>query len=122
MYQAFVLGMVVHLRDQFFVRSNRESGLGRYDVALIPRAPAQTEEQDEGLVKPKTWPRHGVVFELKSIEAKTDEAIQKALDEAMEQIERLDYDTELREAGAENIVKWGVVFDGKRVWVRERSE
>ena len=36
-YQAFVLGMLVHLRATHFVKSNRESGYGRHDVALIPR-------------------------------------------------------------------------------------
>ena len=118
-YQAFVLGLMVHLRDQFYVRSNRESGLGRYDVALVPMPTSVVEAQrQEGMVESKRWPRRGVVFELKSIDAKGEDAIEKALDEAMEQIERLDYDTELREAQAEKIVRWGVVFDGKQVWVR----
>ena len=40
-YQAFVLGILVNLSEDYYVKSNRESGLGRYDVALIPRASAR---------------------------------------------------------------------------------
>ena len=98
-YQAFVLGMMVQLRDDYYVKSNRESGYGRYDVALIPNKPGNP----------------GVVFEFKSI--RPEQRSDKALDEAMDQLDALGYDTDLREAAASPVVKWGVVFDGKRVTV-----
>ena len=36
-YHAFVLGMLVGLKDTYHVRSNRESGFGRYDIMLEPK-------------------------------------------------------------------------------------
>ena len=36
-YHAFVLGMLVGLKDSYYVKSNRESGYGRYDIMLEPR-------------------------------------------------------------------------------------
>ncbi|MCP4400421.1 MAG: AAA family ATPase [bacterium] len=36
-YHAFVLGLLVHLQDRYTIRSNRESGYGRYDVLMVPQ-------------------------------------------------------------------------------------
>lgn len=45
-YHGFVLGLLVELRDRYEVKSNRESGYGRYDVMLIPR-----ETPDQAIIK-----------------------------------------------------------------------
>ena len=45
-YHGFVLGLLVELRDRYEVKSNRESGYGRYDVMLIPR-----EAPDQAIIK-----------------------------------------------------------------------
>jgi hypothetical protein len=84
------------------VRSNRESGYGRYDVAVIPRAAGQA----------------GVVIELKELDATDGETLDAALDSALAQIAARGYAAELGAAGANPIHCYGVVFDGKRVWVR----
>lgn len=33
-YHTFVLGMLVGLKDSYYVNLNRESGIGRYDIML----------------------------------------------------------------------------------------
>lgn len=101
-YQAFLVGLLVQLETTHDVRSNRESGHGRYDVSLRPRHPGQP----------------GAVLELKVIDERRGESVELALDRAMAQIEARDYATELRSAGASPIWSWAAVFDGKRVWVR----
>jgi hypothetical protein len=101
-YQAFVLGMLVALDDRFEVRSNRESGYGRYDVMVLPRSAGQP----------------GVVIEFKQLRAGAGESVEQALAAALAQIDARRYADELAARGAAPILRWGVVFDGKRVWVR----
>ena len=102
-YQAFLLGLLVELEGSHQVRSNRESGFGRYDVAVIPKQ----------VGKP------GVVLELKRIEDEDGETRDEALDAALEQLASRAYRTEVEAAGADPIHEYGVVFDGKRVWVKK---
>lgn len=101
-YQAFILGLLVHLEGEYLVRSNRESGLGRYDVLIAPRAPG----------------RPGAVLELKVPRARRGETAEQALEAALRQIRKQRYSEELRALGARPIREVGVVFDGKRVWTR----
>jgi hypothetical protein len=100
-YQAFLLGMLVHLEHTHLVRSNRESGYGRYDVAVVPRAARQA----------------GVVIELKQLDTLDKETVDAALASALQQIAARGYAAELEAAGANPIHCYGVVFDGKQVWV-----
>jgi len=99
-YHAFIAGLLVHLGGDYEVRSNRESGYGRYDVMVLPR--------ERG--------RPGVVLELKVPDE--DEAVETALDAALRQIRERDYAAELVARGAEPVHELGVVFDGKRAHVR----
>jgi hypothetical protein len=101
-YQAFLLGLLVQLEATHLVRSNRESGLGRYDVAVIPKRAGEA----------------GVIIELKQLRSWRDEALEAALASALEQIAARGYAAELGAAGANPIHCYGVVFDGKQVWVR----
>jgi hypothetical protein len=101
-YQAFLLGMLVHLSGQWDVRSNRESGHGRYDIAIVPMQPG----------------RPGVVLELKKLRSHRHETADQALASAIQQIRERRYEEELVSAGASPIHVYGVVFDGKRVRVR----
>jgi hypothetical protein len=105
-YQAFVLGLLVSLSDHFYVKSNRESGLGRYDIALIPR-------------DIKTHPK-GMIFEFKKANPATKETIEEALIVAERQIERKNYEAELIDAGVmtENIMKIAVAFEGKELLLK----
>ena len=101
-YQAFLLGMLVLLAPAYEVRSNRESGYGRYDVAVIPREPA----------KP------GVVIELKRLMRSSNETVEQGLEAALAQIRDRAYAADVEARGACPVSLYGVVFDGKRVWVR----
>lgn len=97
-YHAFVLRMLLGLRERYEVRSNRESGYGRYDVMLIPRDAAG---------------RKGVVIEFKK--AMRGETPEQAATAALKQIEEKRYDLELRDRGVCDIVKLGIAFAGKQV-------
>ncbi|MBF0240351.1 MAG: AAA family ATPase [SAR324 cluster bacterium] len=100
-YHAFVLGMLVNLSETHRVRSNRESGYGRYDVMLLPKDPHKT----------------GFVLEFKKINRHREETGESAMASALKQIQDKHYATELRVAGIQNIIGIGVVVEGKKVWV-----
>ena len=101
-YQAFVLGLLVHMNATHEVTSNRESGYGRCDVLVCPRQAGQP----------------GVVLELKVVNKRKRETVKGALDAALAQIRGRDYAAGLRARGAEPVREMAAVFDGKRVWVR----
>jgi hypothetical protein len=99
-YQAFILGLLVNLTPHYEINSNKESGYGRYDVAIIPKEPH----------KP------AIIMELKKI--RLNETKESALDSALQQIEDKKYESDIRKRGIEDITKLAVTFDGKRVWVK----
>ncbi|MCC6553180.1 MAG: AAA family ATPase [Polyangiaceae bacterium] len=101
-FHAFIVGLLVSLGPRYEVRSNRESGFGRYDVMVLPRAAGQP----------------GVVLELKTIDVEEGETRETALGAALQQIRARDYATELRARGADPIHEMAAVFDGKRAWVK----
>ena len=98
-YQAFIVGLLVHLDVTHRVTSNREAGFGRADVLVIPRAPGP-----------------GAVLELKIVGR--HETPEQALTRAVTQLEDRDYAAEVRAAGATTVHQYAVVFDGKRSWLR----
>ncbi|MBP3916749.1 PD-(D/E)XK nuclease domain-containing protein [Clostridium sp.] len=102
-YHAFVLGLLVSLSKTHEVVSNRESGIGRYDVSLIP----------------KDTKKHGIIFEFKRYDKEDAESLDEVLIGALQQIEDKKYDTELRNRGIKNIIKLAIVFSGKDVYIRE---
>jgi hypothetical protein len=95
-YHAFVLGILIGLQEEYDVRSNRESGYGRYDIMLIPKNRTQK----------------GIIIEFKKIWP--DETFAPALAAALQQIEDKDYASELRAAGCTDILKLAIVFQGKK--------
>jgi len=99
-YHAFTLGLLVQLRATHKVESNRESGLGRADVLVIPRKAG----------------RPGAVLEFKRV--REHETPETALDAAMAQIQSRAYGARILDVGASAAHAYGVVFDGKRVRVR----
>lgn len=105
-YHAFVLGLLVTLERTHAVRSNREVGLGRADVQLIPKRP--------GLP--------GVVIEFKRRRGARPERLSGDLEalaqEALEQIRARAYTVEMEGAGAAPIRRFGIAFSGKDVAVR----
>jgi hypothetical protein len=102
-YHALVTGLLIWITDTHEIKSNRESGYGRYDIVIIPRDPFQT----------------GYVIEFKSVEQDENETVENALEAALAQIEKKKYDTELVERGIKQIKKLAIVFSGKEVFVKE---
>ena len=98
-YHAFVLGMLVYIDKEYEIKSNRESGYGRYDVMIIP----------------KDRYKKGIVLEFKKVDKYENETIETALQAALKQIEEKKYDAELRALGVNDIVKVGISFKGKEV-------
>lgn len=88
--------------NQYKIKSNRESGDGRFDVSLIPRE--------------KRYP--GIILELKWKEKLSDVELEKWSNEALKQIGELRYDSEMKEDGITEILKFGIAFSGKKVCVR----
>lgn len=103
-YHGFVLGLLVELRDVYEVRSNRESGIGRYDVMLIPKK--------EGLP--------GIILELKVRDPKKEESLDNTAENARNQIIDKQYDQELISRGIDkdNIRYYGFGFEGKKVLIK----
>ena len=98
-----MLGLLLNLGREYEISSNRELGYGRYDVLVTPR-------------EDRTRP--AILMEMKSITGFYEEEPEKAIKDAMEQINTRAYAKELEARGFENILRIVVVSDGKKVWVR----
>ena len=101
-YHGMVLGLVASLSSRYYIRSNRESGDGRFDLQMEP--------------KEKHLP--GIVMEFKAVPASEKEALSGIAEEAVTQIDRRNYTQELEERGIKRIVKYGIAFSGKAVEVK----
>ena len=101
-YHGFVLGLVVDLRGRYLVESNRESGFGRFDVALVPCDPARDP---------------GIVLEFKT--CSKDQTLEQACQAALEQIADRRYAAGLVARGvpAERVLTYGIAFQGKETLV-----
>lgn len=98
-YHAFVLGMLVALKDSYYVNSNRESGLGRYDIMLEP--------------KEKTG--NAFIMEFKVFKEEKEKTIEETIQNAKKQIEEKKYEESLTTRGFTNITKMVFAFRGKEV-------
>ena len=98
-YHAFVLGMLVGLKDTYYVNSNRESGMGRYDIMLEP--------QDKNA--------NSFIMEFKVLEDMEENTIEDTIANAKKQIEERKYEENLKEKGFTNITKMVFAFKGKEV-------
>ncbi|WP_296117141.1 AAA family ATPase [uncultured Eubacterium sp.] len=102
-YHGFVLGLLAELRDRYVLKSNRESGYGRYDVMLIPRDFAE----------------QAYVLEFKVHDPEEEESLQETVQAALIQIQEKQYDAELSEfhIKPEQIHHYGLAFEGKKVLI-----
>lgn len=103
-YHGFILGMIIDLRDRFTISSNRESGLGRYDVMLIPKNP----DTD-----------HAIILEFKIHRPRKESSLVETAQNALRQINEKEYSANMVAQGidAHNIYKYGIAFKGKDVWI-----
>ena len=103
-YHGLVLGLIALMDNQYKIKSNRESGDGRYDICLIPRE--------------RKYP--GIIMELKWKRDLDEDALGRLADEALAQIEDMRYDAEMKEDGTHDILKLGIAFSGKKVSVKTK--
>lgn len=101
-YHAFILGILVNLEGKHKVKSNRESGLGRPDVMIIP--------QDTT--------KKGIIMEFKTVKSGEDEVLEAKADEALKQMKDMNYAAEFAEYGVKEVVELAVVFYRKKVWIK----
>jgi len=102
-YHGLTLGMLLSLMNHYEVKSNKESGSGRYDVMLIPF----------GLTK------RGIIIEFKKVQTHRGETLESAANIALEQINQRGYDAEMRARRIKTVLKLGIAFEGKQVLVKE---
>ena len=105
-YHGLVLVLMVEQKESYIIRSNRESGYGRYDVVMEPKK--------DGLP--------AVILEFKLFSARRGEkTLEDTAGNALRQIEEKRYDTDLKERGipAERILKYGFAFQGKECLIRK---
>ena len=105
-YHGFVLGMMSDFADTYEIKSNRESGFGRYDIMMIPR-------KRESVKYP------AVIIEFKVHNSSREMTLQDTVNFALAQIDEKNYDAELIEAGIESsrIRHYGFAFKGKKVLI-----
>ena len=101
-YHGLVLGMMLYLDNHYYVKSNEESGLGRYDV----------------VIEPKNKNNRGFILEFKIV--KNEDNLEKVSEEAIEQIIEKKYDIGLRDRGIKDVTFVGVAFCGKVIKVSYR--
>lgn len=101
-YHGLVLGLSALMDYHYKIKSNRESGDGRYDIALIPR---------EGI-----YP--GIIMELKWKSGLDEQALESLSDEALRQINDKRYDSEMSSESVKKILKLGIAFSGKKVRIK----
>ena len=102
-YHGLVLGLIVSLRDRYRIVSNRESGRGRYDIAMYP-----LQENTDAFI-----------MEFKVQDRKKETNLEQTAKNALQQIVDKNYEADLLAAGvpAERIYKLGFAFAGKDVLV-----
>ena len=106
-FHGFVLGLLVELRDIYEIKSNRESGYGRYDVMLVPKGDDRKY--------------NAIILEFKVYDSYDESTLEDTAQSALRQIEEKNYDAELIARGIEKerIRHYGFAFEGKKVLIAE---
>ena len=110
-YHGLMLGIILILKNEYEITSNNFAGKGRYDLLLKPK---NLEKRKEG-----------IILELKVVnvmenlsEDKILEKLENECDIALQQIEKKEYASVLKNSGVKNVLKIGIAFFGKEVAVR----
>lgn len=103
-YHGLVLGLCVMMDNKYYISSNGESGEGRYDIQMLPKAESEP----------------GILIELKAVKHSSEEKLKQLSEIALEQIENRKYDTEMKTKGIKTIFKYGVAFSQKKVEITSK--
>lgn len=105
-YHGFVLGIMVGERENYIIKSNRESGFGRYDIMMVPKD-----------IKNKKLP--AIVIEFKVYDSEDEKQLKDTVKAAHRQIGEKRYDDEIIQLGIEKdrIKHYGFAFEGKKVLI-----
>ena len=103
-YHGMMLGLCAVLSNQYRIKSNYESGYGRFDIALIP-----SRKENPGFI-----------FELKYARS-TGEDLNTLAEKALAQIGEKRYDTDMTSLGVDKIIKIGIAFSGKKAVVKRTN-
>ena len=101
-YHLFVLGILVMLKNTYDIKSNRESGRGRYDIMIIP----------------KNVRSPGIIIEFKKVRPGSKETLETAAKKALDQILAKNYQQELTQRGVQIIIAYGIAFEKRTVLVK----
>ena len=101
-YHGLVLGLIAMMDNQYKIKLNRESGKGRFDICLTPR-----DNKHPGMIMELKWKKNLNENELALL-----------ADEAISQINSMEYDSEMKSEGIKKILKFGIEFSEKRVCVK----
>jgi hypothetical protein len=110
-YQGLMIGLTASLdKREYEIKSNRESGIGRYDIVIIP----------------KDVDKLAIILELKSVKRPKNEEsltllLQQEAQAALLQIDKNGYDAELKQRGINHALKMGLAFSGKQFHIATRS-
>ncbi len=112
-YHGFVLGLAVELADRYIITSNRESGLGRYDVIMKPK------NRTDNAIR-NNCNRNAIIMEFKVKDSGEEKSLEDTADAALKQIEEQRYQADLESRGfpGDRIRKYGFAFDGKEVLIK----
>lgn len=103
-YHGLTLGLITLMDNHYRIKSNRESGDGRYDICLFPRE--------------NTYP--GIIMELKWKSGLNENGLEALAKDALSQIDEKRYDIEMKDAGIKNVMKLGIAFSGKKAVIRAK--
>ena len=99
-YHGYILGLFsIFIGNEYIIKSNRESGLGRYDLMI--------EKKDRSI---------GIIIEIKL--ASQREEMEELASKALNQIKTQEYYKELELDKVEMINTYSIVFYGKECIVR----
>lgn len=105
-YHGLMLGLIALMDNRYKIKTNRESGDGRYDISMFPK-----EERNPG-----------IIMELKWKKALSTEELDRLAEDAFTQIEDMRYDSEMKEEGIKEILKFVIAFTGKKVCIKTGKE
>ena len=107
-YHNFILGLLAAVADGYEVKSNRESGKGRYDIVLKPHG---NRRYLPGIIMEIKYCKPS---KSKNPNPKRQQArLEREANKALEQIEEKQYAAEMNAEGITDIIRYGAAFTGK---------